>query len=110
MTLLMLSICRAFEAQVPNELAEYTQILNQTDSGDYQMTVNFGTPVQRVSGYTFNVDTLVDTLITSSNMCQKCEDSRGDVTYNQDDSTSAKNITTEPEAYLLPGQLEIQGI
>ena len=74
------------------------------------MTVNFGTPVQRVSGYTFNVDTLVDQLVVSSNLCKKCEDNRGDVTYNEDDSTSAKNITNEPESYLLPGKLEIQGI
>ena len=67
------------------------------------MTVNFGTPVQRVSGYTFNVDTTVDMLITTSNLCKKCEESRGDVTYNMDDSTSAKNVTTTPESYLLPG-------
>ena len=110
MALLVLFTCKALVVEEPNDLQEYTQILNYTDSGDYQMTVNFGTPVQRVSGYTFNVDTLVDQLIVSSNLCKKCEDNRGDVTYNEDDSTSAKNITTEPESYLLPGKLEIQGI
>ena len=110
MALLVLYTCKALVVEDPNDLQEYTQILNYTDSGDYQMTVNFGTPVQRVSGYTFNVDTLVDQLIVSSDLCKKCEDGRGDVTYNESVSTSAKNITAEVETYLLPGKLEIQGI
>lgn len=104
---MMCSICQAYEANTVGDLKEYTQILNQTDSKDYQMTVNFGTPPQRVNGYTFNLDTTVDYLITSTNLCQKCNDTRGDVSFNMDDSTTVKNLTTQPSAYLLPGKLEI---
>ena len=67
------------------------------------MTVEFGTPPQRVNGYTFNVDTTVNLLITSSNMCIKCLDARGDVTYNMSISSTALNLTSQPESYLLPG-------
>ena len=107
MVLTMSSFCLALNVNAVGDLKEYTQILNQTDSKDYQMTVNFGTPPQRASGYTFNVDTTVDFLITSTNLCQKCNDSRGDVSFNMSESTTVKNLTTQPQAYLLPGKLEI---
>ena len=110
LTLTILCLCSALQAQIPHYTKEYTQTLNQTESKDYQMSVNFGSPVQRISGYSFNVDTTVDMLITSSNLCQKCQDDGSVIRYNQAASTTAKNITKEPETYYLPGKLEIQGI
>ena len=103
------NLSKAFEAQTSFLVADafsFEEQLNYTDTGDYSMTVNFGTPVQRESGYTFAVDTTIGTILTTTTQCSNCTLK----TFNMIDSKSLVNISSEPMTMVLPGNFSVTGL
>ena len=92
-----LTICRAAQETFGASI-NVGETLNYTEDATYAMAVNFGTPPQRVDGYTFVIDTTISTLITSTAQCTNCTYHTFDMAASQ----SLTNVTTTPETMKLP--------